>query len=37
VLVALSIGFVGYLLFCRKRVRRQEADQTSVELDKITR
>ena len=37
VLVALSIGFLGYVLFCRTRVRRQEADQPSAELDTITR
>ena len=37
VLVALSIGFLGYVLLCRNRVRRQEADKPSVELDRITR
>lgn len=36
-LVALVIGFVGYLLLCTGRVRQQEADQVSVQLDQLTR
>jgi NCS1 family nucleobase:cation symporter-1 len=37
VLVASVIGFAGYLLLCTGRVRQQEADQVSVQLDKLTR